>query len=70
MVSVLLPGDWRVMNCAHPSIRVMNCARPSIRVPCTVMSGAVALSTRMAVLALVLYERPIRMPSFQKEFPC
>jgi hypothetical protein len=42
----------------------MNYARPSIRVPCVVMNGAVALSTRMAVPMLILCERPIGMPSF------
>lgn len=54
-----LLGDWKVMNCA----------RPFIRVPCSLMSRAVALSTRMAVPALVLCERPMGMLSFQKEFP-
>jgi hypothetical protein len=44
MVRVPLSGDWTVMNSV----------RPSIRVPCVVMSGAITLSTRMAVPALVL----------------
>ncbi len=57
MVNMPLPRGWRVMNYA----------RPSIRVPCVVMNGAVALSTRMAVPTLILCERPIGMPSFQKE---
>jgi hypothetical protein len=48
----------------------MNCARPSIRIPCAVMSGAIALSTRMAVPALTLCDRPRGMPPFQKELPC
>ncbi len=34
------------------------------------MSGAVVLSTRMAVLALVCWEVPIKIPGFQKAFPC
>jgi len=58
--SVPLSGDWIVMNCA----------RPLINVPWAVMKGAIILSTRMAVPALVLFERPMGMPSFQKEFPC
>jgi hypothetical protein len=47
----------------------MNCAQPSIRIPCSLMSGAIAESTRMAMPALVLCERPMGIPSFQKELP-
>ncbi len=60
MVNVPLPGDWKVMDCM----------RPSIKISCAVMSGAVALSTKMAVSALVLCEHPMGMPSFQKALPC
>ncbi len=49
---------------------VMNYARPSVNLPCAVIRGAIVLSTRMAVSALVLFERPMGMPSFQKEVPC
>ncbi len=59
MVKDPLSGDWSVMNYAHPSIRI----------PCSLMRGAIALSTRIVVPALVLCERPMGIPSFQKELP-
>ncbi len=60
MVNVPLSGNWIVLSYAWPSINV----------PWAVMRGAIVLSTRMAVPALVLFECPMGMPSFQKEFPC
>lgn len=44
--------------------RVMYWALPSRRVPLSLIRGAVALSTSMAVLAFIRYERPIGMPEF------
>jgi hypothetical protein len=59
MVRVPLLGDWKVMNYARPSIRIL----------CSLTRGAVALLTIIVVHALVLYERPMGIPSFQKELP-
>jgi len=59
MVYVPLFEDWIVMNYA----------RLSVNVPCVVMGGAIVLSTRIVVPALDLFERPMGMPSFQKEVP-
>ncbi len=55
-----LSGRWRVMYWTLPSVRI----------PSSLMSGAVILSTRMAVPALVRWEFPIGIPGFQKAFPC
>ncbi len=49
--------------------RVTNCTLPSTRMPWSLMSGVVALSMRMAVPTLILWERPSGMPWFQKELP-
>jgi len=44
-------------------------ARPSIRILLSLTSGAIILSTRMNVPALILCEHPMGIPSFQKELP-
>ncbi len=44
-------------------------ARPSIKILLSLTSGVIILSTRMAVPALILCERPMGIPSFQKELP-
>ncbi len=50
--------------------RVTYWVLPSTNIPSPLMSGAVILSTRMAVSALVRWEVPIGIPGFQKAFPC
>lgn len=47
---------------------VTYCAWPSTRVPWSVMNGAVALSTRIVVSALILCERPMGCP--RSRMPC
>ncbi len=48
---------------------LINYARPSIKIPLSTTKGAVLLSTRMAVPALILWEGPMGIPGFQKEPP-
>ncbi len=49
---------------------VMNWARPASKMPWSTMKGATVLSNRIAVPALVLWERPMGIPSFQNASPC
>lgn len=47
----------------------MYCARPSTMIPWSLTSGAISLSTRIAIPALILCDLPMGIPSFQKEAP-
>ncbi len=49
--------------------KVMYWARPATSVPWSLMSGEIVLSTRIAVPALIPWERPIGIPSFQYDSP-
>jgi len=60
MDSSVLSGRWRVRYCVLPSVMI----------PSYLTSGAVILSTRMVVLALIRWEFPIGIPGFQNALPC
>ncbi len=50
--------------------RVRYCVLPSVMIPSSLTSGAVILSTRMAVSALIRWEFPIGISGFQNAPPC
>ncbi|CAM6016594.1 unnamed protein product [Sphagnum balticum] len=50
--------------------RVTNWVLPSVRISLSDIRGAIALSTKIVVPALVRWEMPIRIPGFQKALLC